>query len=169
MSWIDKNGNFLTKSYIQVGNKMIFNPTEQQLLDAGYTKFVPQTEEQDPLVEAKEIKLNQLYSYDNSSNVNSFTLNNESMWLTVEERQQLATQIQANEGIGRTEMTKWFKGQSYTFQIPVWKQMLNQLEVYAGDALNVTEQHRTNINALTTVEEVENYNFTVGYPQKLAL
>ena len=64
MSWIDKDGNFLTKSYIQVGNKMIFNPTEQQLLDAGYTRFIPQTEKQDPLVEAKEIKLNQLYSYD---------------------------------------------------------------------------------------------------------
>jgi hypothetical protein len=90
------------------------------------------------------------------------------MWLTVDERQQIATQISANEAVGRTEMTRWFGGQSFTFPLTAWKQMLVALEVYAGDALNVTEGHRAAINALDSIEAVEDYNFEVNYPSKLS-
>ena len=41
------------------------------------------------------------------------------------------------------------------------------LEVYAGDALNVTESHKAAVNALNSVEEVEAYDITDGYPEKL--
>lgn len=64
-------------------------------------------------------------------------------------------------------MTRWFGGNSFTFPIATWKQMLIALEVYAGDAINVTESHKAAINALTTVADVEAYNFETGYPTKL--
>ena len=91
------------------------------------------------------------------------------MWLNVEERQQLATQISANEAIGRESMTRWFNGVSFTFPIAQWKQMLVALEVYAGDALNVTEAHKAAVNALTTVADVEAYDYTANYPEKLLI
>ena len=56
------------------------------------------------------------------------------MWLTVSERQQIATQISANEAMGRETMTKWYNGIEFTYPLAQWKQMLVVLEVYAGDA-----------------------------------
>lgn len=47
--------------------------------------------------------------------------------------------------------------------------MLNALEVYAAEALNTTESHKANVEALTTIQEVKNYDFTTNYPEKLNL
>jgi hypothetical protein len=46
--------------------------------------------------------------------------------------------------------------------------MLVLLEVYAAEALNTTERHKIAINALETIEEIEAYDYTTGYPTKLA-
>ena len=89
------------------------------------------------------------------------------MWLTVDERQQLATQINANKSIGRETMTKWFNGHEFTFPIPEWEQMLVALEVYCGDALNVTESHKAAVEAMDDADEVIAYDITLGYPEKL--
>lgn len=120
------------------------------------------------LEEAKMEKIFEIEDYDRSEAVNSFTIGNQTMWLTVDERQQLTTQISSNEAIGRDTMTRWFNGQEFTFPIASWKQMLVALEVYAGDALNVTESHKAAVNALETIEEVDNYDITAGYPDKLS-
>lgn len=121
----------------------------------------------DDLAKAKYLKIREIVEYDSSPNVNSFTLNGNEMWLTAPDRQQLATQIEVNESIGRDSMTKWFGGVGYTFTILEWKQMLTSLEVYAGDALNVTEMHKAAVNAMTTIEDVRSYDITFGYPTKL--
>lgn len=120
------------------------------------------------LDEAKSEKIMQIEEYDRSKAVNIFMIGNQTMWLTVSERQQLATQISSNEAIGRETMTRWFGGQEFTFPIATWKQMLVALEVYAGDALNITEAHKAAVNALETIEEVDNFNITAGYPKKLS-
>lgn len=119
------------------------------------------------LESVKQKKLGQLSAYDNSDAVNSFTIGDESMWLTPQQRQQVSMQIQANEDLGREEMTKWFNGKQFTFTLFKWRQMLSALEVYAGDALNATEMHKANINNLNTIEDIQNYDYTVGYPEKL--
>jgi hypothetical protein len=46
-------------------------------------------------------------------------------------------------------------------------QMLSALEVYAIDCYNKTTDHIYAVNALTTVEEIEAYDYKVGYPEKL--
>jgi hypothetical protein len=45
--------------------------------------------------------------------------------------------------------------------------MLVLLEIYASEALNTTERHKIAINALQTIEDVEAYDYTTGYPEKL--
>lgn len=117
--------------------------------------------------QAKLSMLRNIIDYDMGPCVNSFTIDGMDMWLTVEERQQLSTQISANEAAGRTEMTKWFNGKSFTFNLSTWKQMLIELEIYAGDALNVTESHKASLNALDSIESIDNYDYQSGYPQKL--
>lgn len=116
---------------------------------------------------AKDQKISEIDVYDNSDDVNLFYINNIPMWLFVEERQQIATQISANEAAGRENMTKWYNGTEFTFSLTSWKQMLVALEVYAGDAKNVTEYHKSTVNGLQTIEEVDNYNYKINYPEKL--
>lgn len=169
--YIDNDGNFWNGRYVVINDMRIYNPSEEQLTEAGYTEYVapsvPEPTEEELIEKARQQKLNDIEAYDMSDNVNSFTLGGMQMWLTVKERQQIATQITANGNVGRTEMTRWFGGHSFTFPLTTWEQMLVALEVYAGDALNVTEEHKAVVNSLLTREEIEEYDITAGYPEKL--
>lgn len=144
-------------------------PSVEQLYDWGFREWVEPAPTPEQLLErAKQVKIAELEAYDASDAVDSFTINGQSMWLTVEERQQIATQISANEAVGRDNMTRWFDSHSFTFPLATWKQMLVALEVYAGDAINVTEAHKAAVQAMTNFEEILGYDFKVGYPEKLS-
>lgn len=145
-------------------------PSVEQLYDWGFREWVEPAPTPEQLLErAKQAKIAELEAYDASDAVDSFTINGQSMWLTVEERQQIATQISANEAVGRDNMTRWFGSHSFTFPLATWKQMLVALEVYAGDAINVTEAHKAEVRELTSIEAVEGYDYKTGYPEKLSL
>ena len=45
--------------------------------------------------------------------------------------------------------------------------MLSTLEIYAAECYNKTTDHAFAISLLTTIEDIENYNFETGYPEKL--
>lgn len=170
--------NSTTKEWYNEGQSMtrrvdngVFSgtPSVEQLYEWGFVEWVEPTPTPAELLErAKQEKIAELEAYDQSDAVDSFTINGQSMWLTVEERQQIATQISANEAVGRDNMTRWFGGHSFTFPLATWKQMLVALEVYAGDAINVTEAHKAAIEALDTIEDIEAYDFTANYPTKLS-
>ena len=172
--------NITTNKWYYEGQSITYNiengvfsgvPTEEQLTEWGFEEQVelvpPELTEEELLEKAKIEKIQEIEQYDSSEDVNSFILGKVSMWLTVEERQQIATQITANETIGRDTMTRWFGGQSFTFPIETWKSMLIALEVYAGDALNVTEEHKAVVNSLLTIQDIEDFDITEGYPTKL--
>ena len=44
---------------------------------------------------------------------------------------------------------------------------LAKIQIYANQCYGVTEKHKAAVNALETVEEVEAYDFTAGYPERL--
>lgn len=143
-------------------------PTVEQLIEFGFEEYVEPTPSAEELLnKAKENKILDIINYDKSSDVNSFTIGGQEMWLDFSLRQQLRTSIQAYKDQNIENVTKWFNGVSYTFSTEVWLSMLNTLEIYAAEALNVTEQHKANVNNLTTVTEIENYNYQTGYPTKL--
>lgn len=143
-------------------------PTIEQLSRWGFEEWIePEPTQEELLRRAKQDKLNELENYDNSSEVNNFSVNGKNMWLDTSVRQQLRISLDAMQTLGRETVTKWFDGEQYTYPTSIWYQMLAAVEVYAADALNVTESHKAAINALTTVQEIEDYDFTTGYPEKL--
>ena len=159
-------GNTITK----IVDGVVFSgiPSVEQLEDWGFEEWVEPTPTPHQLLEqAKNEKIMELIAYDSSSEVNSFTINGQEMWLTRDDRTQIDESINAYEAVGLTQMTKYFDGVPYTFELTTWKEMLNALIVYASEALNVTEGHKVAINALTDIEDVEEYDYTVGYPNKL--
>ena len=143
-------------------------PSEQRLTEWGFEEWVePTPTPEELLARAKSAKIAELEAYDASEEVNSFSVDGKTMWLDAATRQQLRISLDAMQQAGRETVTKWFDGVEYTYPIDVWYYMLGLVEVYASDALNVTESHKAAINALESIEDVEGYQFT-GYPEKLS-
>lgn len=148
----------------------IVNPTHEQLVADGWTAVDdPEPTAEELLAEAKRQKVEAIMARDGSSEVNEFYLAGQPMWLDAATRQQLRISIDAYQATGAQTVTKWFGGQQFTFPTTAWLQMLNALEVYAAEALNVTEAHVAAVSALESVESVEAYDYTAGYPTKLNL
>ncbi|MBR6275936.1 MAG: DUF4376 domain-containing protein [Prevotella sp.] len=144
-------------------------PSEEQLSAWGFEEWhEPEPTQEELLERAKAAKIAELEAYDASEAVNGFTIGGVSMWLDAPTRQQLRISLDACYTMGRESASKWFNGVQYTFPINAWYQMLTALEVYAADALNVTESHRAAINGLDSIEAVEGYDYTTDYPSKLS-
>lgn len=166
--YIDKDGNFWDGTSIVLDGMRIFNPTDEQMIAAGYTEYVdPEPTPEELLEKAKQEKIGELEAYNNSDAVNEFTIGGVPMWLTFDERNRLQKAVEAKESLGKDTMTKNWNGVEYTFLLTVWKAMLAALEDYAYDCQNATDGHKAAIEALTTIETVEAYDFTTGYPPKL--
>lgn len=143
-------------------------PTIEQLVEWGFDEYVEPTPTQEELLaKAKADKIAELESYDASDAVNSFSVNGISMWVPADKRAVLRTSIEAYKALGAENITKVWNGQEYTFSVTDWDAMLNQVEVYASECFNQTQRHLAAINALDTIEAVNEYDFTQGYPEKL--
>lgn len=142
-------------------------PTEQQLAEWGFEPYVPPVPER-TLEVAKSEKIAEITAYDTSDAVNSFTLDGDVRWISRDDRISTmnSTTILKNAGVETT--TQWFDGQKYTLPCDTLIQMLQALEIYALACYNVTEEHKAAVNALTTIEEVDAYEYTTGYPQRLS-
>lgn len=121
------------------------------------------------LEKAKQKKLSELRSYDCSSNVNEFIFSGLPMWLDKSTRSGLLLRLGAEQAVGETKTTLWFGTLSFELPLEQALQILYVLEVYASQCYDRTAAHAAAIEQLTTKEEVEAYDFTVGYPDKLVL
>ena len=159
----------------EIQNVVIYNPTEEMILAAGWMIYEPPVEpEPEPTEEelterARENKLMEIDTYDNSRSVNIFYLAGQPLWLDARTRQTLRISIESYQTMGIESVTKWFNDQQYTFPTTAWLQMLVALEVYAAEALNVTEAHKAAVRHLTSRVEIDEYDVTVGYPEPLNL
>lgn len=166
---IDNKQVFFKGNVLYTEQGTIVNPTEEQMINAGWQVYVePEPTNAQKLAAAKAEKIAQIEYYDASDNVEQFTINGTPMWLGHELRQQIRTSAEAYQSIGAENMTKVFNGAEFTFPIAVWIQMLNALEVYAAEALNTTERHKNTVMAMTRRKDVEDYDYTAGYPEKLS-
>lgn len=121
------------------------------------------------LERAKTLKLRDISNYDSSDAVNCFYLNGTAMWLSKADRVGLMNSITIQKAAGASTTTMWFGGTAYTLDCDAAISMLSALELYALDCYNVTAQHEVAVAALESVEEVEAYDYTTGYPDKLNL
>ena len=119
------------------------------------------------LEEAKKAKIAEITTYDKSSAVNSFLLNDKQRWLDVNLRRSLSYSTNILKEDGEKTVDIWFDTECETIDIDNALYMLKDLEVYAKQTNNVTHQHKAEVIALTSIEDVEAYDVTNGYPEKL--
>lgn len=151
----------------------IFNPTEEMILEDGWVEYVQEVSNELTLEDTIRLKLQDLVQYDESSNVNDCVIIYKGQelhyWANKMERDSLKGAVSDFLSLDRYSYRLDLRDLGVTIQIPS-KALLNiliQLECYAADCYNKTTDHQFAIKQLTSIEDVQNYDFTVGYPEKL--
>ena len=119
------------------------------------------------LEKAKKEKLEAILAYDTSSDVNGFMLNGNKVWLDKGTRVGLMNSIQITSDMGQDTTTLWFDGYKLEVRCDMVIMLLSSLEMYALECFNVTAAHKKAVSELTTIEEVEAYDYKTGYPKQL--
>ena len=119
------------------------------------------------LEKAKKEKLAAILAYDTSSDVNGFMLNGNKVWLDKGTRVGLMNSIQITRDMGQDTTTMWFDGYKLEVRCDMAIMLLSSLEMYALECFNVTAAHKKAVSELTTIEEVEAYDYKTGYPKQL--
>ena len=121
------------------------------------------------LEKAKKEKLAVILAYDTSSNVNGFMLNGNKVWLDKETRVGLMNSTTIAKSAGQKTITLWLGSIKLVVDCDKAIQLLSALEMYALDCFNVTASHKQAVSELTTIEEVEAYDYKIGYPKMLEM
>ena len=161
-----KDGQAYQGEPMEIDGKRVYNPTDEMLMRAGYV-CVEDVEEE--LQRAKEVKIAEIAAYSDSDAVNSLTFNVLKTWLTPNVRANYLVSLDAAELLGETDITFVVEGMQASLPIKQVRLLLAKIQRYADACYIVTEGHKRAVRALQTVEEVEAYDYTTGYPEKLAL
>lgn len=155
----------------------IYNPTEETVLANGWVEYISpipdEPTEEDLLNRAKESALRRLEEFDAGNTVNDCIIikNGQTMhyWADKTDRDALKGALRDCILTGRTEYRLDLRELGIYLYIPCESllQMLSSLEVYAIDCYNKTTDHVFAIKSLDSIHDVEMYDFTVGYPEKL--
>ena len=121
------------------------------------------------LKQAKADKIAEITAYDTSSSVNGFMLNGLLVWLDKATRVGLMNSTTIAKAAGQKTTTLWLGGIKLVVDCDKAIQLLSALEMYALECFNVTASHKQAVSELTTIEEVEAYNYKAGYPKMLEM
>lgn len=142
--------------------------TVREVLDM---KLVEKPEPQEhirTLEEAKQEKLREIDNYDNSENVNGFTINGSiNAWFTPTERTNYKNSIDSAKLLSVDTLSLFIGDTLVTISTKKAEMMLAALQLYADTCFVVTKQHKLTVDAMTEIQDVDNYDYTLGYPAKL--
>jgi hypothetical protein len=158
---------------VNIGEFNYINPTEEMLFNDGWeiyntTELKPEELENTiTLVDVRERKINSIVSYDSSQHVNIFFFNSYPIWLDKATRTGLKLRVDAEIMNEQYETTLWYNGVEFKLPTEYVQKMLYQVELYASACYDNTQRHIANVMKLQTIEEIENYDITEGYPTHL--
>lgn len=158
------NNKWVLLSYEQVAfhNE---HPTAsvKEVWDMQLTPTPPRT-----LEDAKNEMVYKINEYDSSSSVNGFKINGEfAGWFTPDERSNYKSSIDAAKLLGVSALTFFIGDMELTVTPTQAEYMLAQIQLYADSCYIVTKEHKIAVEVLDTIEDVDAFPYTEGYPQML--
>lgn len=147
-------------------------PSVEQLTEWGFREWVEPVPTPAELLErAKASKIAELEAYDDSDAVNGFIIRIEGSdvikWLDTEKRNNAFRAIDSAKKLGDESISFAIGDIPVTLTVTTAEIYLARVEKYAVICTNVTAKHKAAINALETVEAIEEYDYRTGYPEKL--
>jgi hypothetical protein len=143
-----------------------YNPTEEMILSDGWVEYV-YIEHEKTIEEYKNEKINEIKHYDESSLVNEFYIQGIPVWLDKSTRVGLKLRFESEIAMGKTETSLWYDDIQFPLQLENAMQMLFAIELYASACYDNTHYHISRVNVLENIEDIKNYDYTIGYPEKL--
>lgn len=113
----------------------------------------------------KEILKKKIELYSSSSSINSFIYKGKEYWLDKNNRTSLWNL--SNSNLGNIDFV--VGDEIVTLPSLRLKAFLQKLEIYAYKCFVNTSKHLKAIKDLHTLEEIINYNYSTGYPEKITL
>lgn len=160
--------NAAMDAYSCVECSVLTSEYNEQELQREYAEWKQKWSER-ALKLAKQAKIAEITSYDKSDAVNTFLLNDKKRWLDINLRRSLSYSTNILKEDGEKTVDIWFDTECETMNIDNALYMLKELEVYAKQTNSVTHQHKAEVMSLTSIKEVEAYDITKGYPEKLVI
>ena len=145
-----------------------YNPTEEMILSDGWVEYIAPVYEE-TIESVRMHKINEIEYYDQSDKINEFYIQNTPVWLDKNTRAGLKLRFEAEKAMQKELTTLWYNHQEFILPLDSAVQMLYAIEVYASQCYDNTQKHIAEVSKLENKEEIENYDFRVGYPEKLRL
>lgn len=149
---------------IELSGKWVSNPTLEMMRADGWEEYVaPAPTPDEILARAKAEKIAAIMAYDASSEVTGFILAGRHMWIKPDERTNYLNTMEGAARLGVESVP--FMGMIIRVTDAI--SMLDAINIYAMQTCAVTDAHKAAVMALDTIEAVEAYDNTVGYPPML--
>ena len=147
----------------------VFNPTHDMLLEDGWTVYInPEPTEEEIFNRTKREKIDEINHYDSSDEINIFYIQGLPVWLDKATRAGLKLRFEAEVALKYENTTLWYNNQKFELPLNNAIAMLYAIEVYASQCYDNTQYHLANVEKLETLDEIMEYNYKSGYPEKLA-
>lgn len=150
-----------------VGLSNVIDNTEYTLGELHEIIIASQISEEEAIKFLKIMITRLIIEYDSSSEVNVFFISGLPVWLDKETRVGLALRFASEKGMGMTETALWLNGMQFPFQLTLAEQLLGAIEVYASRSYDNTQRHLAEVQKLTTINDLVNYDYKSNYPEKL--
>lgn len=117
----------------------------------------------------------EIEAYDTSDNVNSFTIvydgKEYSYWLNVQQRNNLAHSVDTWQAVGNKSYNFDLRQYGVSIKADCSSLLtgLGDIENYAVKCYNTTTAHIKEVETLTDIEALVNYDVTTGYPVKVVI
>lgn len=165
---IDGKKVYKTRKHIVISKNGMstYNPTEEMILNDGWVEYV-HIEHKKTIEEYKNEKINEIKCYDESSLVNEFYIQGIPVWLDKTTRVGLKLRFESEIAMGKTETSLWYNDTKFPLSLENAMQMLFAIELYASACYDNTHYHISQVNVLENIDDIKNYDYTIGYPEKL--
>lgn len=156
----DNNGND------KVVTTITYNPTEEMIFADGWAEYI--TPVYEPTIEDyRRDKIREIEDYDASSHVNEFYVQGAPIWLDKATRAGLKLRFEAEMQSGKTDTAIWYNGTQYPLSVETAVQMLLDIELYASACYDNTQRHIATVKSMKTIDDINSYDYKIGYPEKL--
>lgn len=163
-----KNGK-VSSGYklVKEDGTIVLNAPEEMWLAEGWIVFEPVPEEEPVELKFERIQSSILDECQNfyESVILKVNFNGELLWVPFADRVGYKSYLEDIQEAGITEYN--YKG--VTLSVEQALVILRQVNVYEFRCNQIYEQHVANIKAFTSIQDLENYDYTSGYPEGISL
>lgn len=150
----------ITNTELSVGQKEI--EKTQYIYDTCWLDGVKQ--ESNVFNVAKKLLLDTIDKYYASNDVKMFLLDDQYGWLDKDTRMGLRQNIADRKLGGLSNIIIWVNGKPHSMTLERAESFLRKVEDYAYICKAVTYQHKTDVENLTTLNDILQYDYTKDYP-----